>query len=210
MVSSSSASKILPDAVVASRDRRPGVQPASRAFAGRKEQLEGRAAARFAVDLDGAMVPAHDAKHGGQAQAAPGEFGGEERVEDPIQGGLVHAMAGVRDFHVDKVPWHHPIGAKAAFEVVGLAVGQTHRDRDDPAALADGLGRVDNQVHNNLPQLRRIGIDRRDPVREVVLEHHLLADAHQEQVPHFLDQLAQVQGLDDEAAAAAVGQKLAA
>src|SRR5690606_23688744 len=40
----------------------------------REEQLEGRSAPGLARDVDGAAVTADDAEHGGQPEAATGEF----------------------------------------------------------------------------------------------------------------------------------------
>ena len=87
---------------------------------------------------------------------------------------------------------------------------EAHRHGDNAATFADGLGRIDDEVHDDLPKLRGIGLDRRDSVREVVFEHDLLADAYQQQVPHLFDQLLEIQGLDGKASAAAVGQELPA
>ena len=57
--------------------------------------LEGRALARLAVDVDEAVVLLDDAVDRGQPQA--GAFahllGGEKRLEDVVQGLLVHAAA---------------------------------------------------------------------------------------------------------------------
>ena len=93
-----------------------GLQLAGLAFAGREKQLEGRAAIGFAVDPDGAVVAAHDTQHGGQPQPASGELGREERVEDSIHGGLVHAMTGIGDFHIDVVAGWQAVRAETTLE----------------------------------------------------------------------------------------------
>ena len=61
--------------------------------------LEGRSLARFAVDVDEAVVLLDDAVDRGQAQAGALAhlLGGEERLEDVVQGLLVHAAAVVAD-----------------------------------------------------------------------------------------------------------------
>ena len=47
-----------------------------------EEHFEGGSLPRMAVDLDGALMAADDADHGGEAETASREFGGEERIED--------------------------------------------------------------------------------------------------------------------------------
>ena len=64
-----------------------------------KIEPEGRALAGLAMDRDCAVVAVHDAVDDGQAQARAlaGRLGGEKRLENPPQGRLVHAAAGVAD-----------------------------------------------------------------------------------------------------------------
>ena len=45
-----------------------------------KQDLEHRAPAGFAVDLENALVAAHDSKDGGQAETAPDELGREDNL----------------------------------------------------------------------------------------------------------------------------------
>jgi hypothetical protein len=66
-----------------------------------EEHAEDGAAAGLARDLDGAAVPAHDAEHGRHAEAAPGELGGEEGLEDLALRVLVHPAARVAHLQED-------------------------------------------------------------------------------------------------------------
>ena len=144
---------------------------------GREEQSEGRAAADLAVDIDGALVAAHDAQHSGQAQAAAGELGSEERIEDTILGCPVHAVSGVRHFHEHEVAGLDAVRGEAGLEIVGVAIGQAGGDGDDAAAITDGFRCVDDEIHDRLPNLGGVSLDRGQVLGEVVLEHDLLADA---------------------------------
>ena len=63
------------------------------------KQLDGRAATELTVHLDGALVAAHDAEHCGQAQAATGKLGGEERIEDLSLRRRAHAATVIVDFY---------------------------------------------------------------------------------------------------------------
>ena len=50
-----------------------------------------------ALDLHRAVVPADDALHRGEPEPTTGELRREERIEDPVPGGFVHARPGVDD-----------------------------------------------------------------------------------------------------------------
>ena len=58
--------------------------------AGGEENGEDGSLPRPALDLDSPPVTADDSLHRGQAQPPSRELGGEERIEDPRQGVLVH------------------------------------------------------------------------------------------------------------------------
>ena len=74
---------------------RRGTASASPATGG-KEDPEGGALRRGAVRMRMWPLMALDDPHDGrESQAAPGELGGEERVEDPLQRAAVHAAPGV-------------------------------------------------------------------------------------------------------------------
>ena len=122
-----------------------------------QEDVEGGAAAEFAVHLDMAAGELDDAADGGQAEAGPfaRSLGGEQGLEDacPDIGG--HADAGVADGQQD-------IGAGAG--VIGLGIGFVERDivghDGEPAAFGHGVAGVDGQVQDHLLHLPRIDLDR--------------------------------------------------
>ena len=68
-------------------------------------------------------------------------------------------------------------------------MGQSGGDGNDAAALADGLGGVHDQVHHHLAQLGGVGRDGGQTLAEMEPEHHLLANADRQQMPHLLHQI---------------------
>src|SRR5664279_316654 len=117
-------------------------------------------------------------------------------------------MPCVGDLEIDVIAGRHTLAAQTAFKVVRFAVGESHGNGNDPAALADGFRSVHDEVHDDLAKLGRVRLDQRYFGCEVVLENDLLADADRKQVAHLLNQLLQIERLDEEAAAPAVGQQL--
>lgn len=67
---------------------------------GGEVDVEGDAPVRLAVELDESLMLLDDAEHDGQAESdafVVFGFGAEERLKDVVEGGLIHAAAGVRD-----------------------------------------------------------------------------------------------------------------
>jgi hypothetical protein len=58
----------------------------------------------FAVHLQRALMSAHNAQHGRQAQTSTGEFGGKKRLEDAPLNFRVHAATGIRFPATRKIP----------------------------------------------------------------------------------------------------------
>ena len=83
------------------------------------------------MDVDGSMVAAHDPENCGQAQAATGELRREERIEDTLQRGGVHSLAGVRDLDVDELAWRDVVGAEAILQVALVAASHPGAYRND-------------------------------------------------------------------------------
>src|SRR4051812_18455818 len=89
---------------------------------------------------DGSLVALDDPLHQREAEADPFLLGGDERLEEAPTGGLVDALAAVLDAHR-----HEPV-LELALDV-------------HPAALAGGMRRVVEQVHEDLPELVRVSVD---------------------------------------------------
>ena len=127
----------------------------------RKQDFERAALAGFAVNVDGPFVSADNPQHGGKAQPAACEFRGKKRIENPGPGFFVHPLACVRDFE-RKVSSRLERGeAEGAAHVVVVNLFDGCADADGTGAVAARLGRIDHQVHENLLQLRGIGLDGR-------------------------------------------------
>ena len=134
------------------------------ALDGREANLEGRPLGGDAAHLHHPLVLADDAVHHRQTQAgaAPRSLGGEEGLEDSLQG------AGWMPTPVSRTvsstifrPGHHSMpGGELR---LGLHVAGADGER---AALGHGVPGVDAEVHQHLLQLRRITGDRPQRRRE--------------------------------------------
>src|SRR5439155_23260751 len=94
---------------------------------------EARPLVRGAVDGDVALALLDDAVHGGEAQAGAlaRSLGGEERLEEPLHGHLVHAHPGV-----DNAQHHELAGPRAGVAAhEGVAQVDVGRLDGDPAPL---------------------------------------------------------------------------
>ena len=100
--SSSSTTRTAPFAPPVPGFDSSGIAAARRPARRRQEKAaRGTASrARRAPHLDGSAVPADDPERRREAEPAPRELGGEERIEDPLQRGFVHATAGVLDLEI--------------------------------------------------------------------------------------------------------------
>src|SRR5262249_3634317 len=157
-------------------------------FRARDQDFEGRAAADFAVEIDGAVMTPDDPQHGGQPQAAPCEFGGEEGIENALLGLLVDAATGVGNLQEHVTPLGQLfVEVEFGQVVVGhLACAGPYRDR--AGVIADSLRRVGDQVHYYLLHLDGVGFDRRRALVELGHEGDLLGDRYAQQVAHLLHQ----------------------
>ena len=129
----------------------------------RQQDAERRAAPGLADDdLDRALMAAHDAEHRGQAEPAPRELGREERIEDPrrvVAASMPHAGVG----HLERTRTPPP----AASSPIQASARSARRPACarcasviGPRSLADRVGGVGDQVHDHLPDLRRVAVDR--------------------------------------------------
>jgi len=105
-------------------------------------------------------MTADDAAHGGHAEPTPGVLGREKRLEHARQRVLAHP-----DAVVDHVDEHKRAGRGAVAEghlaerrlAEILLAGLDGND----AGVLDRFGGIDNQVEHHLPDLRRVGFDKR-------------------------------------------------
>src|SRR5512141_3512993 len=104
-------------------------------------------------------MAAHDAGDGGEAQAAAGEPGREERLEEARPYRRPDARPGVRDLDEDVAA-----GAQIADAAHGAAVavdsGETRRDPDAAGRAVDRFRRVQRQVGDDVADLVLVGVDR--------------------------------------------------
>src|SRR4051794_22415846 len=101
-------------------------------------------------------MTAHDSRNRREAQAATGEFRGEERIENTRLRRLVHAAAVIAHFEADVVAGRK-IVAPAGIIDTAKAGADDHR----AGPIANRLGGVDYQVHDDLLDLAGIGLDGR-------------------------------------------------
>ncbi len=153
-------------------------------------------------------MAADDAKDGGESEAAAGELGGEEGVEDAGDGFGAHAGAVVGDLEIDVVAGGKFGGEVGGAEEGGVGVLKAGGDVDVARAVADGVGGVDDEVHQDLLHLGGVGADGGKRFREAEAEAGFFADGELEEGGGVFDQGAKVDAFEDEAALAGVGEHL--
>ena len=153
-------------------------------------------------------------QQGGHAESATCELRREEGLEDSTLSLLVHTTAGVLDLEHDVHAGQHFFGlgihqrsGKAPKELL-IAGDGAGGDGDRAGVTANGFGCVDDQVHYDLPDLRRVALEHGLPAYLIVLDQDALRDGDRQQLDHLQNQLGQVQGLDHEFATAGEGQHL--
>src|ERR1700677_4562824 len=103
-------------------------------------------------------MPSHDPEYRGEPQSAPGEFGGEERIEYPLHRFGAHAAAVVTDLEKSVESGRHDTPQEdAGFRACAFDKGGSYLDL--PEIVSYGLGGVDEHVHYNLLHLPAIGFD---------------------------------------------------
>ena len=140
----------------------------------RKIHTEGSADIDLAIDVQEATMLANDAVDGGEAQA--GAFadilGGEEGLEDAIEGGRVHSGSGVGD-------GEHGVAAGLGM-LVSRKVDLIERNfsgfDDEAAAFGHGVAGIDAQVHDDLFDLGGIGADDREIRSQIGFDFNIAAD----------------------------------
>ena len=122
-----------------------------------KENGEGGAGAGLAFDDDPALMLLDNAIDGGQAQAgALADFlGGEKRLEEMAQGGVVHAAAGVGDAQADEMA-----GAGFGIDHAGDGFEDAGSGADGQAsAVGHGVAGVDGEVDQDLFDHADVGVN---------------------------------------------------
>jgi len=137
----------------------------------REENAERRPSAGGRANFDTPFVRPHDPVHGGEAETAPREFRREERVEDLRRRRLVHPAPRVADLERHVAPGLHVARDRRGSRGVDLLDGRRHVDR--PPFFSDRFGAVDDEVHHDLLDLRRIGEDGRQIRSDVEEQLHL-------------------------------------
>src|SRR5215831_13981266 len=134
----------------------------------RQEYPKRTSVAQLALDIDRAPMAAHDSRNGCQPQSASGELGGEERIEYTGYGASIHAGAGIAHFEAH-------ISTSLQVTESGLLIDRLHASPypDHPRLVTDRLGAVHNQIQDQLPDLRRIGLDGQELARQVEFQSHI-------------------------------------
>ena len=156
----------------------------------RQADSEGRALIRLAEDIDRALVLLNNAVHGGQAQArALGPLRGEERLEDVLQGGFVHAFARIADGKTHGRPGPR-LGFGRRRPRVQPLVGSFD---DQRAATGHSVARIDRQIHEHLVKMARIGHG--EPKRRIEPDDslHIFAEQAAEHLLGLLDDRIEIQ-----------------
>ena len=107
------------------------------------------------------MVTAHNAEHGGETEAAAGEFRREEGVEDFREDVGGHATTGVAHLEKDILALGEPGPSGAAVKGRVIGVHEAGGHDDFAAAITGGVGGVEDQVHHDLAELSGVGQDGR-------------------------------------------------
>ena len=153
-------------------------------------------------------MPTHDTGHRRQAKPPAGELGGKKRIEYLGARLRVHAatVIGHRERHVTagrEGPANPEIGHRTFFHA-----GRGRR-YGHPAALGtSGLRGVDHQIHDDLLDLGRVGLNGGQPVVQCQTHLDVLRNRGLDQPQDLPHLLGKVQRLDEEPSAPGVGQHL--
>ena len=153
----------------------------------RNVEIETGTAARRAVHPHHAAMAAHDALARHQAQAGAGFLGGEERLEQMLQHGIVHARAAVD--HADA-----QVAARmrlfAGHEKIDGQFGLAGFDAQ-PAAVGHRLDGVEAEIEQALLQLGVVALERQLGVLDRQLHRHRAGHAALHQQVQRAEQFAQ-------------------
>ena len=172
----------------------------------RQVDLEGRALAGFTIDIDEPLVLFDDAidRRQPQAGALTHLLGGEEGLEQVGQGGCINAAAVVAHRQQD-------IGALHSLDMVGavpLIDGDQIGLDGDLAGIADGVAGVDEQVHQDLVELRRIDVHLAGVASRLPDQIDILADEPPQHLQHPCHGCVDIEHLGSNSLFAGEGQEL--
>src|SRR5947209_532000 len=135
------------------------------------------------------VVTAHDAFGGGEAEAAPGELGGEEGIEDALQGFGAHADSVVLHFDEDVVS-RTDLAHGTKLGEIGFREALRPGGDGDAAGLVirDGFGSIDDEIHDELLELRSVTLDGGKLLGEVQMDDDMPGDGALDEIADFADQ----------------------
>ena len=177
------------------------------AAADRQVDLERRAAAGLAVDVDPAAALLDDAEHRREAEpgAGAGALGGEERLEQVLGDLLVHPVPGVADREQDVRAGDPLVAVRGDLLGVDLDVRGLDRQR---AAVGHRVAGVGREVEDHALDLRPVGLDGREVGRELDPDADVVADDPVQHRLHAGDDLVEVDDLRVQDLAAAEREQL--
>ena len=152
----------------------------------------------------------HNSKHSGQPEPASCEFGGEERVEDPLLQILGDAAAAVGHLQHD-IALRRKLGGEVGVgQAGGVDLGERGGYAHQAAFRTGGLDGVEEQIHRHLLELAGVGPNRRKVGCEIQLQAVVWPGAAAYEVGGFAKHGVEVHGAHDETSLARVGEHLAA
>ena len=149
---------------------------------GGQEDAHARAPSGLARDVDRAAVALHESEHRGEPEAVPVLLGAEERLEDARARLRRPSDARVLDFEARIPAAREVLAAEPPRELLGVELLARRADDHGAGALADGVGRVQHQVHEHLLELHDVGVHLERLAREVELELDAARQRRGEQV----------------------------
>ena len=195
--------------IVGARVVLPGRATSKPSLSG-KEDLEGGALARLAVEPERALVAADDAQHRGQAQASARELGGEEGLEEVLLRLRIHARPVSDTSRVRYRPGAgFPLDRRSCQVLAEHSVTPVEMVMTplcSPMASEALITRFMTTWRSWLASPRH---GRQVPA-QIEIEERLLGDRALEQVEHVLDERSQVDGFDHEVAPPGVREHLPA
>src|SRR4029077_17013619 len=154
--------------------------PGRRGFVDRKKDPKCASAANFALDENESVVLFDDTIEGGHPQSGtfPCYPGGEERLENPFSNRGIHSNPRVAYSEFRKAAGLDSICT------AGVLFGENSvvRFDGDPPPFGHCVARIDTQIHEYLLDLRGIGPDSRQIIRQICFDVDVLADYLAKQV----------------------------
>jgi hypothetical protein len=152
-------------------------------------------------------MTADDALNGGESEAAPSLLGGEERIEDARLRLAIHSRPVIGDLHVG-IETGCRVGAECEFaESLCVEVLDTASHGDD-AAIVHRFGSVDDQIQDDLTNLRWVDSHQRHRAGALISQCAVTCDRRLKQVVHFAHESIKVDQLGDHSTLSGIRQHL--